>query len=183
MTSDCDLCGAQALEEVILPEYDETLSGLRVRLIDTVRAGRCAACGADSTLIPDLHGLAAAAAVARVLTPIRLGATDLRFFRAALDMNSKAFAEVMQLTPETVSRWEAENGKGVGHSSETSVRLCVLSLLREQAPFIACNPADIVRMRARPLAEGEALPVLTFERVKVREGGNSRVIWEERLAA
>ena len=112
-----------------------------------------------------------------------LGATDLRFFRAALDMNSKAFAEVMQLTPETVSRWEAENGKGVGHSSETSVRLCVLSLLREQAPFIACNPADIVRMRARPLAEGEALPVLTFERVKVREGGRSRVIWEERLAA
>jgi transcriptional regulator with XRE-family HTH domain len=174
----CDACGANSLQEVILPEHVEDIGGITVRIIDTVRALRCSNCCSDAqTHIPNIRGLVEVVAISRVLLPIELTAGDLKLLRRAVGMKKKEFAEAMNVAPETLSRWEA-GAQGMGDHSEKSVRLGVFALLRDRNPHLDVSSASILPMEIRCLAPGETLPIPRIESVVVKRDGERDRVWD-----
>jgi transcriptional regulator with XRE-family HTH domain len=175
----CDACGVNSLQEVILPEHVEDIGGVTVRIINTVRAMRCANnCSEILTHIPNVRGLVEVVAMSRAMVPIELAAGDLKLMRRAVGMKQKEFAEAM-----TVSRWES-GAQGMGDHSEKSIRMGVCALLQERNPHIDYNAADILRMSIRVLQPGETLPIPTIESIIVKTGGERERVWDiECLAA
>ena len=172
----CSACEGTA-QTVVLPAYETDLGGVRVRLINAAIREICPACGEATIEIPDLDGLARAAAMVRALLPLRLTGKDVRFLRHALDMSGRAFAEAMDLTPETVSRWE--NGeRGIGGSVEKLLRHNICALLHKDTPAIVYDPADITRMRILNAPEDIALPPLAFRRVVVKDRWEVAEAWD-----
>lgn len=143
--STCEACGADRVKGEVLPAYVTDLGGVSVRLVESVRREQCEACHEETFEIPDLEGLMHAAALARALIPIRLSGAEVRFIRLALDMTGREFAEAMELTPETISRWE--NGGGIGGYSEKLLRHNVCALLHKNVKGMDFDPETIVRMR------------------------------------
>jgi putative zinc finger/helix-turn-helix YgiT family protein len=182
MTRACTECGSGRVEETILPEHTEDLGGIVVALMNSVRVHRCDGCGERETEIPDLRGLTRAVAMARALHPALLSGREVKFLRRALDMSQQEFAGAMEIRPETVSRWENEV-PGTGGMTEKLVRHNVCALLHELVPAIDYQPAQIARMRLRPLEEGESLPVFQFERVIVKYDHRREAAWDERQLA
>jgi DNA-binding transcriptional regulator YiaG len=179
----CTECGSGRIEEMILPEHTENLGGIVVTLIDSVRVHRCVECGERETEVPDLRGLTRAVAMARALHPVPLSGREVKFLRRALDMSQQEFADAMEIRPETVSRWE-NDVPGTGGMTEKLVRHNVCALLHELVPATDYQPAQIARMRLRPLDEGENLPVFQFERVIVKHDHRREAAWDElQLAA
>lgn len=173
----CDACGG-LLQEVILPEHVEDIGGVTVRLIETVRALRCTNCCAEAgTFIPMMRGLIEVVAMSRALVPIELTSGDLKLMRRALGMRQKEFAEAMGVSPETMSRWES-GAQGIGDHSEKSVRMGVCALLKERAPHIDCNAAEILRMQVRCLLPNEKPPVPNIQAVILKRGGEREKVWD-----
>jgi transcriptional regulator with XRE-family HTH domain len=160
----CTECGGETLNRSVLPTYETDLGGIKVRLINCVIRETCGACGEASIEIPDLDGLAKAVAMTRALVPIRLTGKEVRFMRLALDMTGREFAEAMDLTPETVSRWE-NGGRGVGGMSEKLLRHNICGLLHKEVAAFDYDPADIARMKILAAPEEFELPTLEFRRV------------------
>ena len=93
-----------------------TLSGVRV--------ARCGSCGEHEVALPRIeepHRL-----IARTVMRKRqgLGAPEIRFLRTWLGWSGKDFAEVMGVTPETVSRWESGSLR-IGPQAERLLRVLV----------------------------------------------------------
>lgn len=169
-------CG-RTVQAVVLPAYETDLGGVRVRLVNAAIRETCSACAEATIEIPDLDGLARAAAMVRALLPLQLTGKDVRFLRRALDMNGRAFAEAMGLTPETVSRWE--NGeRGIGGSNQKLSRHNICALLHKDTPAIIYDPADITRMRILNAPEDFALPPLAFRRVVVKDRWEVAEAWD-----
>ena len=166
------------LNKTILPSHIEDLGGLKVELLDSVIIYKCSNCAETEIEIPAMDKLVKAAAIVRALTPIKLSGTDIKFFRRALDMRQKQFAEAMELTPETISRWENDYG-GTGTYSEKLVRHNVCALLHSDAKEIEYNAAVIVRMK---IAEGN-VPIIPFELVKLKENKRVTQSWDNDLLA
>lgn len=178
----CVECGSDRLEQTVRPEHIEDLGGVVVKLKNCVVVYRCEACGEEMVEIPDLQGLIRATAVARALIPVRLNGADIKFLRRALDMSQRLFAEAMQMTVETVSRWE-NDARGVGGMSEMLVRHNVCALMHDVDPAIEYDPLMITRMRFRELAEGQALPPIAFSRIQVRHDHRREEAWDNELLA
>jgi DNA-binding transcriptional regulator YiaG len=173
----CMECGRGHLVEAVLPEHTEDLGGIVVNLLNALRVYRCDDCGAEETEIPDLRGLVRTVAMARALLPVQLSGKDILFMRRALDMTQRQFAEAMELTLETVSRWES-GARGIGGMSEKLVRHNVCALLHEQVPAVDYDPVDITRMRILPLPEGKSLPPVPVCRVIVKHGHRREDAWD-----
>jgi DNA-binding transcriptional regulator YiaG len=182
MIRTCNGCGKGVMEEMILPEHTEDLGGIVVELIDAVRVYRCNECSERETEIPDLAGLTRAAAMSRALHPVLLSGREVKFLRRALDMTQQEFADAMDIRSETVSRWE-NDVPGTGGMTEKLVRHNVCALLHEFVPAMDYDPAEIARMRLRPLGEGERLPVFRFERVIVKHDHQREAAWDELRSA
>lgn len=180
----CDACGANSLQEVILPEHTEDIGGVTVCIVNTVRALRCANCSNGlQTHIPNVRGLVEVVAMSRAMLPIELAAGDLKLMRRAVGMKQKEFAEAMNVAPETMSRWES-GAQGIGDHSEKSVRMGVCALLKERNPHVNCNIADILRMDILVLQPGEKLRVPRIESVILKTNGERERVWDiECLAA
>jgi len=116
------------IEQSVRPEHTEDLGGVVVKVLNAVQVFRCRECGDEIVAIPDMEGLARAAAISRALNPVRLAGREVRFLRRVLDMNQAEFAKAMDLAPESVSRWE-NNARGVGGGCEKLVRHNVCALL------------------------------------------------------
>ncbi|MFO1038269.1 MAG: hypothetical protein U1E45_15640 [Geminicoccaceae bacterium] len=140
----CSACG-EKVRQVLLPEHEMDLGGVKVVLHDAVIEEVCDACGERAVVVPDLNGLIVSAAVARLLEPVRLRGREVRFVRKALGMNGRAFAKAMQIRPETLSRWE-QGMQGVGGYAEQLLRHNACALLREQFPAVQYDPAAIAHM-------------------------------------
>lgn len=164
----CGNCGSTRVKESVLPEYETDLGGVRVRLINSVIREVCEDCNEGTIEIPDLDALCKTAAMTLAMVPIRLTGKAVRFMRLALDLTGREFAEAMDLTPETVSRWE-NGGRGVGGSSEKLLRHNICALLHHQVPAFDYDPADITRMKILNAPEDFELPPLEFRRVVVKE--------------
>ena len=86
--------------------------------------------------------------------------------RRVLDMTQAEFAKAMDLTAETVSRWENDH-RGVGGACEKLTRHNVCALLSKCAPGRPYDPADITRMELVEPPKDLALPPIVMVRVRV----------------
>ena len=163
-----DLCRKckELMEKSVLAEHTEDLGGVVVKLLNAVQVMRCATCDTKMVAIPDMDGLARAAAISRALIPVRLAGRELKFMRRALDMSQKEFAEAMELTPETVCRWE-NDVRGVGGMNEKLVRHNICALLYKHTKGRPYDPAVIANMRFTKLPEGKSVPPIEMVRVRV----------------
>ena len=166
------------MERTVKEEHVEDLGGVVVRLRDAVILQRCS-CGDEMTAIPDLEGLARAAAIARALNPARLSGKEVRFMRRVLDMTQKDFAEKMDLSAEHVSRWENDrNPNGVGGMSEKLVRHNVCALLHKDG-VCDYDPKAIVNLQLTPAPENGIAP-LGFVRVRrPADADGDNTAWSE----
>lgn len=136
--------------------YDYSSCGLPVTLIG-VRVARCGSCGEHEVVLPrieELHRL-----IARTVIRKRHGLSgpEVRFLRKWLGWSGKDFAEVMGVTPETVSRWEAGSLR-IGPQAERLLRMLVAtqeprddypaSSLRELEPEVS-EPEHLTVKAAR----------------------------------
>jgi transcriptional regulator with XRE-family HTH domain len=106
----CNHCGTGEVVRITLPEYVDDLMGapFQVAVEHAVVQERCKKCGAVlGNDIPDLRGLIAAVAMTRALDPEKLSGDEIRFLRKAVGWKAKDVAEILQVTPEHVSRCEA----------------------------------------------------------------------------
>lgn len=169
-------CKNGMMERSVKPEHVEDLGGLVVKVLNAVVVQRCSACGEEMTGIPDLQGLARAAAMARAQSHERLTGKEVRFIRRALDMKQKEFAAAMDLSAEHVSRWENDHN-GIGAASEKLVRHNVCALLSDGS--CEYDPKAIANMIFVPYPEGGIAPI---EMVRVRvphRANDDDTMWSE----
>jgi DNA-binding XRE family transcriptional regulator len=154
------------MEKSIRAEHTEDLGGVVVKVLNAVQVLRCAACRTEMVAIPDLDDLGRATAISRALIPVRLAGREVKFLRRVLDMTQAEFAKAMDLTAETVSRWET-NARGVGGACEKLTRHNVCALLSKITPGRPYDPADITKMELIETADDYVLPPLEMVRVRV----------------
>lgn len=106
----------------------------------------CEQCGETAgTVVDDIEGLEAAAALERIKNPVRLSGVEIRFLRMALRMRARELADALKIRSETVSRWE--NGHvPMNQEMEKILRLFVGYGLSEHAAGMSFDPAGILRM-------------------------------------
>jgi len=156
----CGKCGGEARMQPI-SRYQvrkELVGGMHVELIDVVHNLVCESCGVVlRTDIPNLPGLIAAVAIGRSKADRKLSGQEIRFLRKALDETGKELAEHLDVTEETVSRWENDR-LAISNSVERMLRLRVCKVLRQKAPAMDWNDDEIlyrlkiIPVSAKPLA-------------------------------
>lgn len=130
--------------------------------------------------LPDMRALEAAAALARLLLPIRLRGGELRAIRHIADLTAAELAARMgdKTSPETISRWEHEK-QPMGGYAEKVFRLVLGEALRPRAPGIGFEDGMIARMTVLDpwrVDPGFVVPPITLERVRMREGHSHELI-------
>jgi transcriptional regulator with XRE-family HTH domain len=164
----CGKCDEET-QLVAAEEYEVPKNKLGTRVVivgGVVKRIMCPKCGEVGIEIPDLPGLIAAAAVARVRKPWKLSPDEIKFLRKALEMNAKEFAGMMDVAPETVSRWE--NAKAVmGPTAERVLRMNVGIRLDTRAPGVKFDQKEIADMKIQAAFVPESMPPLRFRRVEV----------------
>lgn len=177
----CSACDGQHRMAAIVACYEEDLLGLgiAVRLHNGVVREWCSDCGEEMFIVPDEEGLVAVVAMTRALMPEKLNGREIKFLRKALDMASKEFADELEVTPETVSRWE-NDAAVMGPISEKLLRHTVCAQLHERAPAIVYEPKAIATMRIRPMSIEQSRAPMEFERIKlkVREQNTKLPQWD-----
>jgi DNA-binding transcriptional regulator YiaG len=156
------------MEKSIRPEHTEDLGGVVVKILNAVQVFRCERCDSEMVAIPDMEGLAYATVISRALNPVRLNGHEVKFMRRALDMTQAEFATAMDLTPETVSRWET-NARGVGGACEKLTRHNVCALLSKGAKGRPYDPAVIAKMEFVELPKGQNIPPIEMVRVRITD--------------
>jgi putative zinc finger/helix-turn-helix YgiT family protein len=120
----CPICGEGALTSRV--EARRYGRGVDVVLAN-VTVEHCSACGEELVVIPAVESLhkVIAHTLARARTRLRPG--EIRFLRTYLGYSSAAFARVLGVTAETVSRWEsAQQPKRMAATAERLLRLMAL---------------------------------------------------------
>lgn len=173
----CEVCKKGEQIKTTLPSLVENLGGLSVELVNSVNVFTCTHCNAQEIEIPALENLVLTAAIVRALTPVKLKGSDLKFFRRALDMKQADFASAMEITIETLSRWE-NDARPIATASERLIRHNVCALLHSKVPF-HFDPVLIVRMK---LVEAD-VPVLKFELAKFKTDHHIMQGWDSELMA
>ena len=173
--SACIVCGSKAGTAELLPEYRDAAIGLPLVLRNAAIRHHCPECGMEGVEIPDMEGLEAAAALARLLLPVALSGPDLRFLRKACSLTGKAFAAELGVDASTLSRWEHATtpDQGAGRQSEILIRDVVANLLHTRAPAITIPPGTFARMTIIPAPTGPR-PEITMERVRLKDTTTQR---------
>jgi len=167
-----------------LKEYNATpLVGLR-----TTVCGSAILNEVDDTVeVPNLRELAAAAAVARCLMPIRLRGYEVKAIRKIMRCTLAELAKRMdeRTAPETVSRWESE-AQAMGGYAEKILRLVACEALTADAPGVEYKASMIAELviidpwRADPEFE---VPSIVLTRVRLKEQSGSIInAWEKKAA-
>ena len=166
MPNMCEKCGCEAVE-VVLPEYLVPALGIPVTVVNSAMEKKCVVCGTSEIVVPDMCGLTMAAAVSRVMIDVKLTPQEVKFLRKSLEMTAKDLAEQLEVTPETISRWE--NGKiPLGPSSEKLLRLMVGIRLDGLAPAVDFDDQGIINMKIMSVRSTPEPLELIFERVLVK---------------
>ncbi|MET0403737.1 MAG: type II TA system antitoxin MqsA family protein [Cystobacter sp.] len=155
----CDACGARMKSG--RENFLYTACGLDTVTLMNVEVHRCGECGEYEVDIPRIEQLHRLIAQEVADKEARLTPAEIRFLRKYLGFSGVDFAAVLDVTPETVSRWE--NGKKqMSPVSERALRLMV---------FVRAPITEYPLERLARVAQGEALPL----RMKLRE---SRAQWQ-----
>ncbi len=140
----CASCGSttlQPFEESLEIHVPGDKDGLRV-IVEGVRATRCEACGEVYTDGPDLGRAEVLAALEAVRAGLRDGPT-LNWARRALGLRAADLADLLDVAPETVSRWEN------GHRSADRSVWNTLADLLANAVDGKTETLDLLRQKAR----------------------------------
>lgn len=160
----CDSCGAQMKSG--RENYHYTACGLDTVTLMNVEVRRCPECGEYEVDIPrmdELHKLIAQEVASKTA---RLTPREIRLLRTYLGFSGVEFAAVLDVTPETVSRWETGK-KQMSSVAERALRLML---------FVRNPVAEYPLERLAEVAQGEAVPL----RMRFRA---SRTQWKAEVAA
>lgn len=169
----------------VLEEYDATpLIGLRTTVLGAAMRND----SEDTIEVPKLRELAASAAVARCLMPIRLRGHEVRAIRKIMKCTLADLAKKMdgRTAPETVSRWESE-AQPMGGYAEKILRLVACENLTAEAPGVeykASMIADLTVMDPWKTDTAYEVPqiLLTITRMK-KQSGSIIDAWDLKRAA
>lgn len=117
----CVACGAELNAPVRRDEPYHSLPGVILRDLATYS---CPNCGEEEIAIPDLEGLNRVIARWLAEKPGRLTGAEVRFCRKVMGWSGRAFALLIAVTPETVSRWENDK-EPIGSIAERLLRVLV----------------------------------------------------------
>jgi YgiT-type zinc finger domain-containing protein len=137
----CESNLLRSVEESVEIHVPGDRDGVLVK-VDGVRATRCEACGEVYTDGPDLGRAEVLAAFEAVRAGLRDGPT-LNWARRALGLRASDLADLLDVAPETVSRWE--NGH---RRAGRSVWNTVADLLADAAEGRTAT-VELLRQKAR----------------------------------
>lgn len=179
----CESCGAPLISKTIGTYQDELLGIEKVLLLNSVENLACPHCpGVSYNLVPDIPGLIAAAAVARITISGKLTGKDIRFLRKAISLTSKELANRLGVTEEAVSRWENDK-QPIGPASEKLLRLFVGFQLRDKAPGVDFDESKIASMTISSLNHTQPV-IMAFERIAMKIDKKREKAWmPEEVAA
>lgn len=163
----CSTCGGPASAEKLLPHYQVTSIGVEVVVVDSAVEYTCDECGRKEVAVPDLKGLTAAAAVARVQFPQKLSSSEVKFLRKSIQLTAKQLGDCLEVSPETVSRWENDKTP-IGPGSEKLLRLLVGVILGESAPGVDFDEKAVLDMKVQSVYSSPEPIIMQFERVLVK---------------
>jgi DNA-binding transcriptional regulator YiaG len=174
-------CGGRRISQPIKEfKVNDGLLGIEnVTLVgDSVTEDVCEACGNRKIHIPDLPGLIAAVAITRAKHPYKLNAKEIRFLHKAIDIPSIELAALMEVTPETISRWES--GKNVmTASNEKLFRVIVVVKLQYKASAVEPDLELITSLNIQPVYSGGA-PEMVLARVPTKvERKKTEPLWTD----
>lgn len=107
--------------------YRDKESGLPNVILRNIEVRRCRRCGEEEVVIPNMVELHRVIAAGVINKQARLTSPEIRFLRKHLGLTGVSMAELMGVTPETISRWE--NGKEVpGRTADRLLRMLVARL-------------------------------------------------------
>ena len=172
----CGKCGGTVHMQPS-PRYQvkkELVGGMHVDLFQVVHEVTCTQCGAVwRSDIPDLPGLIAAVCITRAKEPLKLNDQEIRFLRKAIGFTARQLAKNLDVSDETVSRWE--NGHlAIGNSVERIFRWTVCKLLEERAPAIDWEDDEILT-RMEISSVGVRPPKMAFQRGPFRRREQWRI--------
>ncbi len=160
----CESCGARMKSG--RENYRYTECGLDTVTLMNVEMRRCPECGEYEVDIPRMEELLRLIAQEVASKGPRLIPQEIRFLRKYLGFSGVDFAATLDVTPETVSRWETGK-KQMSPVAERALRLMV---------FVRDPVAEYPLERLAEVAQGEAVPL----RMKLRE---SRSQWKAEATA
>jgi len=159
--------------EDLIPEFRDEAMGIPTILINSAR--RVTHDGEPGVIIPDIPGLEAAIAVARVTLPHKLSGREIRFLRRSMGLKAVALAKFLDVTPETLSRWE--NGpEAISTNAERVLRLRVLQTLKEKVIGIKVRSGDILDLKFSPVRLAHPV-ALVFTRLSVLSDESLQEAW------
>jgi hypothetical protein len=159
MTMICTKCGTVIEHPTPVPRYKYKALGVPVILLNAVEIARCPKCrSVEGTLIPNLTGLIASAAVQRICIPIRLNGEEIRFLREALDYSGVELADKLDVRNELISRCEHDT-EAMGVHLERNFRSLVFLRLRRYA-IIRARLDNLLTMRFQPVRPVGSVPIL-----------------------
>lgn len=173
----CAQCNGSAIRSTRLETHNYALGGLRVELISSAFELVCADCGESAILIPNLSGLTAAVAIARVQEAVKLNGREIRFLRKSLGMTARVLGDKIGIAPETVSRWEADK-LVVSPQNEMLLRLLVAGIMTERAPAMDVSIEAILGLKVTPFRNGFDDEPMRFETVRLKELGRKKPHWD-----
>jgi len=114
--------------------------------------------------------------VARIMDPVRLSPSDIRFLRKVAQWRAVDLAERVGVRPETISRWES-GAEPLSRQSEMYIRLRAAAVLVVQAPFFKDEITKIFDMKLEPVRR-EPAQAMCFELIRVREDNRKKDVWD-----
>ncbi|MGH9639209.1 MAG: hypothetical protein ACRD3Y_04055 [Bryobacteraceae bacterium] len=121
-TEKCGSCGKRSKVRKGNFRYDEIGAPI---LLKNLQISECTACGMREPILRDKKRLMDAIAFAVAGQPWKLRGSDVRFLRKYLGMTGLAFGKLVQVEPETLSRWENDQ-QDIGKNTDRLVRFVVL---------------------------------------------------------
>jgi DNA-binding transcriptional regulator YiaG len=122
-TDKCKGCGKKAKVRRGNYRFDEI--GVPV-LLKNVRIADCGACGTREPVLANRARLMDTIAFAVASQPWKLRGSDVRFLRKFIGFNGAQFGKLVQVEPETLSRWENDQ-QDIGKNSDRLIRFIVVS--------------------------------------------------------
>jgi DNA-binding transcriptional regulator YiaG len=157
----------------VKPEFLDEQMGFPVVLLDSVYEAQSG--DTSGKVVPDIAGLEAAMAVARIMDDFKLNGREIKFLRRAIGMKAVDLAEFLDVTAETLSRWENDR-ELISTNPERVLRMRVYNALRSKAPGVIADADTILGMKfrtLRPAGDG----MMMFRRLLAMKDGGAQYVW------
>jgi len=123
----CQACN-QEMGKTKKEMYQYVESGLDNIYLEEVSIYHCKDCGEEAPIIPSIKNLHRVITLAILERPEPLDGPEIKYLRKQMRYKSKDFAELLGVTPQTISTWE----RGATHTESHDRLIRTVCLLRLQ---------------------------------------------------